>query len=154
MNYIKVQQELLADILDEKSRGVAYYHDGAHDTTMLFNSAGSVAFVIPDKLVAVNLTKCHALQKIPCYICPADPEKEITTDGSMRPSENGKGVRLIYKNKQGAPVYMDKKLREKFSKDARLYQEKPLSTITVIEGYITVGYLCPCRPPKDPTENQ
>lgn len=148
MNYIKPQQEILADILTDAPRNVMYHRDGAHEQVTIFNRLGTFGHVIPEKLVAVNLVKCSELKKFPFPICPIDKEKEIVTDGVTVPRTDRKGTLLIFKTKQGAARYVDKKLRDKFGKDARFYQEKDLGVITVAEGGATIGYVCPCRAPK------
>ena len=155
MDYLKAQQDILAEILTPNTRGVPYFHDKVKEQTAIFDSLGYYGYLIPDKLVAIDLSKCVELHKFPFPICPASSEYEITTDGTTVPAPVGKGTRVVYKNTKGDQIYIDKRLLAKYGKAIRLYQERPLGVITVIDELKnTIGYLCPCRPPKNNPTNQ
>lgn len=158
MNYIKAQQEFVAYIQADTPRKVCFFHNKADQTTLLIDHTGAFCYSIPDCGLVLNLSKCAELHKLPFPACPTEDIYRITTDGSTVPGTNGKGHLLVFKTKQGAVRYVDKKLRDKFGKDAQFFQEKDLGVITVAEQqakgfYSVIGYLCPCRTPK-PTENQ
>lgn len=158
MNYTKAQQEFVAYILADTPRGVCFYHDKKEQMTLLVDPLCTFVYAVPDSVLALNLTKCHELPKFPFPPCSTEERYEITTDGATVPGTNGKGCLLVFKTNQGAVRYVDKKLRDKFGKDARFFQEKDLGVITAAEpqgkdSYSVIGYLCPCRAPK-PTENQ
>lgn len=153
MNYVKAQQEFVAYILADTPRGVCFYHDTKEQMTMVVDHTGTFCYLIPDCALALNLGKCTALHKFPFKTCPAEEPYEILTDGSTVPGSNGKGTLLVFKTHQGAVRYIDKKLRDKFGKDACFFQEKDLGVVTVAERqgkgvYAVIGYVCPCRAPK------
>lgn len=142
MDYVKAQQEILAAALADTPRGVLYYHDATEKTTTFCHPSGAYAFVIPDKLVAVNLQRCKQLDRL-FITCPAEEEKEITATGMM--VIHNKRTLLEFKNRAGVCSYFDKRLLTKYGKGVRLYQEKLLGTATITEAGLTVGYLCPVK---------
>lgn len=155
MDYIKAQQDILAEILTPNTRGVPYFHDKVKEQTAIFDPLGHYGYEMPTKLIALDLGKCCKLDKFPFKICPASPEYEITTDGTTVTAPVGKGVRVVHKNAKGDLIYTDKRLLAKFGKKIRLYQEQPLGVITIVnELNNVIGYLCPCRAPKNNPINQ
>lgn len=140
MDYIKAQQEILAAALADTPRGVLYYHSEKEKTTTFYHPSGSHAYVIPDKLVGVNLSRCKQLDRL-FVTCPAEERHALTATGVM--VDHKKRTLLEFKNRDGVRSYFDKQLLAKFGKGAWLYQEKPISVATITEGQRVIGYLCP-----------
>lgn len=148
MNYTKAQQDILAEIMKENTHpGVCAYHDEERKVELFTDSSAVMLYAIPDKLVAINVKRCRPLDRLPFNPCQIAAEKEATHRGEL--VQLGKQTLLKFDTCYGTPMYLDKKLRDKFSKDAHFYQEAQHKVVTVAEGTpedpVLIGYICPVR---------
>ena len=143
MNYIKAQQDLLLDVFNTP-RGVGVYHDAGKEMTLFINSAATVAYLIPDSFVAIDVAKCTKLHRFPFPSCPPDASVMLTPPGETAQRERRT---LLKFNATDRQVYIDKKLVDKFGKNVNLYQDNRLGIVTVAEWNgndpTVVGYVCP-----------
>lgn len=140
MNYIKAQQDLLADMLSADPLKIRYYKAPETDTTAIFNSSAVYGYVIPNNLVALDLSNCIQIGR-DLMFCKPEEENALTPTG-VEIVQAGRKLQE-YKNRDGVCSYFDKQLVGKFGKGAQLYQTKPRSAATIAEGETVVGYLCP-----------
>lgn len=149
MNYTKAQQEIVSWIMADTKRGVAYFEDTRNELITFCHPDGSHAYTVPSVFVAVNLGKCTQLHR-PLVIDDREGAHLLDPTGNLVEQ-----VRALveYKNRQGAPIYFNKRLLDKYGKAVKLYQPKPLYPAVVVgdELNVMVGVLCPVR---RKTENQ
>lgn len=148
MDYIKAQQEILAAVLLTVPRGVWYHRDLTRMRTTFFHPSGFYAYVMPDKLVAVDVVRCKRLDRIPFTPCPIDDARRLYPTGVMVKQE--RRTLHEYKNCEGGLVYFNSLLLKKFGKDFQVYQDNELTPATLTEGEQIIGYICPVK--YDPTK--
>lgn len=144
MDIIKIQQELLAEIQDEVRP--PFYTQVDKKLTMLINSPGSAAYLIPTAYLYLDVKHLKKIDRIPFQEYDPDKWAELIDTGTTLGS--GKRAEKIYK-RGDQKVYLDKSLLKHFDKGAKLYQEKDLNAVAVIEAGVVVAYVLPCRPPKE-----
>lgn len=144
MDIIKIQQDLLAEIYDDVRP--PFYTQAGEKLTMLINSPGSAAYLIPTKYLYLDVKHLQKIDRIPFQEYDPDKWTELVDTGTTL--GNGKRAEKIYK-RGDQKVYLDKSLLKHFDKGAKLYQEKDLNAVAVIEAGVVVAYVLPCRPPKE-----
>lgn len=145
MDIIKIQQDLLKDF--PGANRPPCYIPLRDDVTMLIPSQAFSCFLIPNRYIYLDLAKHFTrLEKLPFKFYEEGKWTELVDTGTALGS--GKHTEKIYK-RGDQKVYLDKSLLKHFDKGAKLYQEKDLNAVAVIEAGVVVAYVLPCRPPKE-----
>lgn len=146
MDIIKIQQELLAEIPDDGTSRPPFYLQVDKKLTMLINSPGSIAYLIPSKCLYLDVKHLKSLDCMPFRQYVPDKWTELVDTGTLLGS--GKRAEKIYK-RGDQKVYLDKSLLKHFDKGAKFYQERDLQVVAVLEQGQVVAYVLPCRPPRE-----
>ncbi len=148
MDIIKIQQELLAEI--PGNLRPPFYRQIGKKLTMLINSPGSIAYLVPSEYLYLDVKHLKPLDRIPFREYVPGAWTELIDTGTTLGV--GKHTEKIYK-RGGSKVYLDKNLLKHFDKKAKLYQEGDLQVVAVLEQGLVVAYVLPCRPPKEENPN-